>query len=67
VDDIRKAKSQADLAILSMYCGIHFIPAVVAEYQRAVARVAIDSGADLILGHHAHIPFHKLPTLCSYP
>lgn len=55
VDDIRKAKSQADLVILSLHWGIHFIPAVVAEYQREVARVAIDSGADLILGHHAHI------------
>lgn len=55
VDDIRKAKSQADLVILSMHWGIHFIPAVVAEYQREVARVAIDSGADLILGHHPHI------------
>lgn len=55
VNDIRKAKSQADLVILSMHWGIHFIPAVVAEYQREVARVAIDSGADLILGHHAHI------------
>ena len=55
VDDIRKAKAQADLVILSMHWGIHFIPAVIAEYQRAMAHVAIDSGADLILGHHAHI------------
>ncbi len=55
VDDIRKAKSQADLVILSMHWGIHFIPAVIAEYQKEIARVAIDSGGDLILGHHAHI------------
>lgn len=54
-DDIRKAKSQADLVILSMHWGIHFIPAVIAEYQKEIARVAIDSGADLILGHHTHI------------
>lgn len=55
VDDIRKAKSKADLVIVSMHWGIHFIPAVIADYQREIARVAIDSGADLILGHHAHI------------
>jgi poly-gamma-glutamate capsule biosynthesis protein CapA/YwtB (metallophosphatase superfamily) len=55
VDDINKAKAQADLVILSMHWGIHFIPAVIAEYQRAMAHVAIDSGADLILGTHAHI------------
>ncbi|HEY31834.1 MAG TPA: CapA family protein [Dehalococcoidia bacterium] len=55
VNDIRQAKSQADLVILSMHWGIHFIPAVIADYQREVTRVAIDAGADLILGHHAHI------------
>jgi poly-gamma-glutamate capsule biosynthesis protein CapA/YwtB (metallophosphatase superfamily) len=55
VDDIKKAKSKADLVIVSMHWGIHFIPAVIAEYQREAARVAIDSGADLILGTHAHI------------
>ena len=55
VEDIRKAKLQADLVILSMHWGIHFVPAVIAEYQREVARIAIDSGANLIIGHHTHI------------
>jgi poly-gamma-glutamate capsule biosynthesis protein CapA/YwtB (metallophosphatase superfamily) len=55
VDDIKKAKSEADLVILSMHWGIHFVPAVLAEYQTEVAHIAIDSGADLIIGHHAHI------------
>jgi len=55
VDDIRKAKAKADLVIVSMHWGIHFIPAVLADYQREIAHVAIDSGAELILGHHAHI------------
>ncbi len=55
VEDIRKASSRADVVIVSMHWGIHFVPAVLADYQREVGRVAIDSGADLILGHHAHI------------
>lgn len=55
VSDIKKVKSQADIVIVSMHWGIHFIPAVIAEYQRELARAAIDAGADLILGHHAHI------------
>jgi poly-gamma-glutamate capsule biosynthesis protein CapA/YwtB (metallophosphatase superfamily) len=55
VDDIVEAKSRADLVIVSMHWGIHFIPGVLADYQRDVARVAIDSGADLIVGTHAHI------------
>jgi poly-gamma-glutamate synthesis protein (capsule biosynthesis protein) len=55
VDDIVKAKSGADLVVVSLHWGIHFIPAVLADYQRDIARAAIDSGADLILGTHAHI------------
>lgn len=31
------------------------VPAVIAMYQHEVGRAAIDAGADLILGHHAHI------------
>lgn len=55
VKDIHQAKSQADVVIMSIHWGIHFIPAVIADYQRDVAHAAIDAGADLILGHHAHI------------
>jgi poly-gamma-glutamate synthesis protein (capsule biosynthesis protein) len=29
---------------------------VIADYQRTVAQAAFDAGADLILGHHAHVP-----------
>jgi hypothetical protein len=55
VDDIKKAKLQFDIVIVSLHFGIHFIPAVIADYQREMAHAAIKAGADLILGHHAHI------------
>jgi poly-gamma-glutamate synthesis protein (capsule biosynthesis protein) len=55
MSDIRQAKTQADVVIASFHWGIHFVPAVIADYQRDVAHAAIDAGADLILGHHAHI------------
>ncbi|HUW95286.1 MAG TPA: CapA family protein [Anaerolineae bacterium] len=55
VDDIERAKSQADLVVVSVHWGIHFIPSVLADYQRDVAHAAIDAGADLILGTHPHI------------
>ncbi len=55
VADITQARSKADLVVLSVHWGIHFIPAVLADYQREIAHIAIDSGVDLILGHHAHI------------
>jgi poly-gamma-glutamate capsule biosynthesis protein CapA/YwtB (metallophosphatase superfamily) len=54
-DDIRAAREQADVVVVSMHWGIHFVPAVIADYQREVGYAAIDAGADLILGHHAHI------------
>jgi poly-gamma-glutamate capsule biosynthesis protein CapA/YwtB (metallophosphatase superfamily) len=40
---------------VSVHWGIHFIPAVIADYQRDVAHAAIDAGADAVIGHHAHI------------
>ncbi|GAB1256371.1 hypothetical protein NBRC116494_08730 [Aurantivibrio plasticivorans] len=53
--DIAKAKEQADVVVMSIHWGIHFVPAVLADYQQEVAYAAIDAGVDVILGHHAHI------------
>jgi poly-gamma-glutamate capsule biosynthesis protein CapA/YwtB (metallophosphatase superfamily) len=55
INDVKNARTQADVVIVSMHFGIHMIPAVLAEYQQEMAYAAIDAGADLILGHHAHI------------
>ena len=55
LEDIRRAKEEADVVVVSMHWGIHFTEAEVAEYQFEYAHAAIDAGADLILGHHAHI------------
>lgn len=53
--DVRAAREQADLVVLSMHWRVHFARAVIADYQRTVAHAAIDEGVDLILGHHPHI------------
>lgn len=53
--DIAAAKEKADVVIVSHHWGIHFVPYVLADYQPDVAYAAIDAGADIILGHHAHI------------
>jgi len=55
VADVEGARGQADVVIVSLHWGIHFIPATIADYQREVGHALIDAGADLILGHHAHI------------
>ena len=53
--DVRSAKAAADFVAVSLHWGIHFVPGVIADYQRDVGRAAIDAGADVIFGHHAHI------------
>jgi len=54
--DIASARTRADAVIVSLHWGLHFIPRAIADYQPAVARAAFAAGADLILGHHAHVP-----------
>lgn len=56
IEDIKAAKSSADVVVLSLHWGIHFIPKTIADYQVTVANAAFKAGADLILGHHAHTP-----------
>ena len=51
-DDIRRAKAQADVVIMSIHWGIHHVPGLIAMYQYEVGHAAVDAGVDLILGHH---------------
>ncbi|HET7811774.1 MAG TPA: CapA family protein [Steroidobacteraceae bacterium] len=53
--DIRAARAAADFVVVSLHKGIVHTPAVLAPYERAVAHAAIDGGAGLVVGHHAHI------------
>ncbi|MBI4199786.1 MAG: CapA family protein [Chloroflexi bacterium] len=54
LDDIRRAKQQADVVIVSWHWGISRGYGQVAGYQKELGRAAIDAGADLIMGHHPH-------------
>lgn len=53
--DIRAAKEQADVVVVSQHWGIHFVRAVIADYEHDVARAAIEAGADAVIGGHPHI------------
>jgi len=55
-EDVANAKKSAHVVVLSLHWGIHFIPRTIADYQITVANAAFRAGADLILGHHAHVP-----------
>ena len=56
VEDIARAKQAAHVVVVSLHWGIHIIPRMIADYQRIAAKAAFKAGADLILGHHAHVP-----------
>jgi poly-gamma-glutamate capsule biosynthesis protein CapA/YwtB (metallophosphatase superfamily) len=53
--DIRAAKERADVVVVSQHWGIHFVRAVIADYEHDVARAAIEAGADAVIGGHPHI------------
>jgi poly-gamma-glutamate capsule biosynthesis protein CapA/YwtB (metallophosphatase superfamily) len=55
VNDIKKLRSQVDVLVVSQHWGIHLIPGLIAGYQYEVGHAAIDAGADIIIGHHAHV------------
>lgn len=56
VEDIEKAKKSAHVVVVSLHWGLHHVLKMIAEYQPIVAKAAFKAGADLILGHHAHVP-----------
>ena len=53
--DIAALRPQVDVLVVSHHWGIHYVPAMIAEYQFEVGHATIDAGADLVLGHHPHI------------
>lgn len=55
LDDIRKLRPGVDVLILSLHWGFEYEDYPTSG-QRRVARQLIDAGADLILGHHPHVP-----------
>lgn len=52
---IQAARGAADIIVVALHKGIVHTPAVLAPYERAVAHAAVDAGADIVVGHHAHI------------
>lgn len=62
-DDIKLAEEKADLVIVSMHFGQEYQSQPTSE-QKYFAHLAIDSGADLVIGHHPHAvqPIEKYET-----
>jgi hypothetical protein len=53
--DVEKLRRDVDVLIVALHKGIGHTPAVLAMYERPLAKAAIDAGADIVVGHHAHI------------
>lgn len=52
---IADARRSADVVVVALHKGITHRPAALAPYERPVSHAAIDAGADIVVGHHAHI------------
>lgn len=53
--DIEKLKTQCDVVVVHFHQGIGVKHALIAAYERQIDRAAIDYGADLVIGEHAHV------------
>ena len=53
-EDVTTVRSQADLVVVILHSGYEYIENP-SPPQTAAAQAAIEAGADLVLGHHAHI------------
>ena len=54
-EDIKDSRTQADIVIVMMHAGEEYT-AKPNRQQISFAHAAIDSGADLVIGHHPHWP-----------
>jgi poly-gamma-glutamate capsule biosynthesis protein CapA/YwtB (metallophosphatase superfamily) len=52
--DVGTADKDADLVIVVLHSGYEYVEAP-SEPQQLAAKTAIDAGADLVIGHHAHV------------
>lgn len=53
--DVEKLRREVDVLVVALHKGIGHTPAVLAMYERPLAKAVVDAGADIVVGHHAHI------------
>ncbi|MDM7996490.1 MAG: CapA family protein [Acidobacteriota bacterium] len=53
--DVENVRREVDVLVVALHKGIGHTPAVLAMYERPLAKAVIDAGADIVIGHHAHI------------
>jgi len=51
---IKEVKKTVDFLVVSMHCGAE-LTTTISPHQECIAHTAVDSGADLVIGHHPHV------------
>ncbi len=54
-EDIAAVSVRSDIVVVALHKGIVHTPARLANYEAPIAHAAVDAGADVVVGHHAHI------------
>jgi poly-gamma-glutamate synthesis protein (capsule biosynthesis protein) len=54
-EDVVALRERVDILVVSCHWGVSGSQKLVA-YQTAIGHAAIDAGADLVIGHHPHVP-----------
>ena len=54
-EDIERARGEVDVLTVAFHKGVVHTPALIAMYERPISKAAIEAGADIVIGHHAHI------------
>jgi poly-gamma-glutamate synthesis protein (capsule biosynthesis protein) len=53
---VDEARGGADLVVASVHWGDHTRPWVLTDNERTCAQLLVEAGADVVLGHHHHLP-----------
>jgi hypothetical protein len=53
---VDEAHAAADVVVASVHWGDHTRPWVLTDAERTCAQLLVEAGADIVLGHHQHLP-----------
>jgi Bacterial capsule synthesis protein PGA_cap len=53
---VEEARGAADIVVASVHWGDHTRPWVLTDAERTCAQLLVEAGADVVLGHHQHLP-----------
>jgi poly-gamma-glutamate synthesis protein (capsule biosynthesis protein) len=52
---IEQLAREVEIVIVALHKGVVHTPGLIASYERPIAQAAVEAGAKIVVGHHAHI------------